>query len=1151
MKDGRERLAALSDEQRRLLASRLRQRARPAADAGIARQDRQAGDFPLSFAQQRFWFLHQLAPDTATFTVTEPHRLQGSLDIDALERSINGIVARHSVLRTTFPVIDGKPVQRVEPSLAVRLRVEDLTAELDAGRETVCRERAAHELQRPWDLEAGPLVRAFLWRLAPDDHFFLLIAHHIVSDGWSKRVLLKELLAFYQAFTRKERCALPDLPIQYTDYAAWQHEWLKDAALEPHLDYWKQHLADAPPLQMSRGRSAEAEIVADAAGVHHWQVLSPEITQALRAISQREGVTLFMSLLAVFAAVLARHTGQSDVVVGSPIANRNRAETEELIGCFMNPLPLRLDVGGRPTFRELLRRARAVALGAYAHQDVPFDLLVRTLHPRRDAGVSPLFQVMFLLQNLAWGDLELSGSTLGSKPMGIGGSDDISRLDGVVVPGDLTYPVALEMFEIGPRLAGRFEYALEYADTMSRMPAHFRTLLQAVLDEPDRPVADLGIVTPSERRQLLERNNERRTFPGGCVHELFEAEAARTPEATAVVFGSDRVRYDELNARANTLAHHLISLGVGPEVLVAILLDRSADMIAAVLAVMKAGGAYVPLDPAHPIDRLAYTVQDAAARVVLTTGEVRERLSELERAGGAAAPVWACIDEILDATAGTPAGFENPAAGVDPSNMAYVIYTSGSTGRPKGTMVSHASLANAFRAWEEVYGLRSIRSHLQMASLSFDVCTGDIVRALCSGATLVIVPHELLFAPARLFELMRREQVQAAEFVPVVLRDVIRHLESTGESLDFMRLVVAGSDGWYNHEYLKLRDLCGPATRVVNSYGLTEATIDSTWFESAGGELPGDGMVPIGRAFPNTGILLLDRDMQLVPAGTPGEIAIAGEGLARGYLGRPDMTAARFVPHPFSTAPGERLYRTGDLGRYMPDGTIEMLGRIDQQVKLRGFRIELAEVESVLAGHPMVKDAAAAIREDRPGDRRLVGYVVAADGAVANPAELRRFVRETLPDYMVPSAIVVVTALPVSANGKIDRAALPAPDGERQSDETFVAPRTATERQIADIWREVLAVEQVGLNDNFFDLGGHSLLIVQMQARLTVALGRTLTVVDLFRFPTVSSLAGHVSASPGTAGVELASARDRAQRSRDALRRGRAAADSRGMRDVR
>jgi amino acid adenylation domain-containing protein len=1151
VKDGRERLAALSDEQRRLLASRLRQRARPATDAGIARQDRQSGDFPLSFAQQRFWFLHQLAPDTATFTVTEPHRLQGSLDVDALERSINGIVARHSVLRTTFPVIDGKPVQRVAPSLAVRLHVEDLTADAGADREALCRTRAAHALQQPWDLEAGPLVRAFLWRLAPDDHFFLLITHHIVSDGWSKRVLLKELLAFYQAFTRNERSTLLDLPIQYTDYAVWQHEWLKGAALDPHLDYWKQHLADAPPLQMSRGRTAVAEIARDAAGVHHWQVLSPEITQALRAMSQREGVTLFMSLLAVFAAVLARHTGQTDVVVGSPIANRNRAETEDLIGCFMNPLPLRLDVGGRPTFRELLRRARAVALGAYAHQDVPFDLLVRTLHPRRDAGVSPLFQVMFLLQNLAWGDLELSGATLGSKPMAIGGGDDLARLDGVVAPGDLTYPVALEMFEIGPRLAGRFEYALEYADTMSRMPGHFRTLLQAVLEEPDRPVADLGIVTPSERRQLLERNGDRRRFPGGLVHELFEAEAARAPEATAVVFGADRVSYGDLNARANRLAHHLRSLGVGPEVPVAILVDRSADMIATVLAVMKAGGAYVPLDPAHPIDRLAYTVGDAAARVVLTTSAVRERLAGLERAGGATAPAWVCIDAILDAEGGDAASFENPDAAVVPSNIAYVIYTSGSTGRPKGTIVSHASLANAFRAWEEVYGLRSLRSHLQMASLSFDVCTGDIVRALCSGATLVIVPHELLFAPARLYALMREEQVQAAEFVPVVLRDVIRYLESTGQSLDFMRLLVAGSDGWYNHEYLKVRELCGPSTRVVNSYGLTEATIDSTWFEGADGELPGDGMVPIGRAFPNTGILLLDRDMQLVPAGTPGEITIAGEGLARGYLGRPDLTAERFVPHPFSPAPGARVYRTGDLGRYMPDGTIEMLGRIDQQVKLRGFRIELAEVESVLAGHPSVKDAAAAVREDRPGDRRLVGYVVAAAGAVVNPADLRRFVRETLPDYMVPSAIVVLAALPVSANGKVDRAALPAPDGERRSDEAFVAPRTATERQIAEIWREVLAVEQVGLNDNFFDLGGHSLLIVQMQARLTMALGRTLTVVDLFRFPTVSSLAGHVSASAGTAGGELASARGRAQRSRDALRRGRAAADSRGMRDVR
>jgi amino acid adenylation domain-containing protein len=1144
--EGRGRIAALSDQQRRLLVERLRQRARPAMTDGIARQPRNVGDFPLSFAQQRFWFLHQLAPESASFVVTEPHRLQGHFDLAAMERSINAIAGRHAVLRTTFPVIDGKPAQRVAPELNLRITLDDLSADPAAEREAVCRARAGRELQRPWDLETGPLVRAFVWRLAPDDHFFLLVTHHIVSDGWSRRVMLKELVAFYQAFSRGEACALAELPIQYSDYAVWQEQWLQGAALDPHLEYWKQHLADAPTLLMSRAGTLTSDGAGDGRGLHHWQVLSPAITQALRAISQREGVTLFMSLLAVFVTVLARQTGQADVVVGSPIANRNRAETEDLIGCFMNPLPLRVDTGGRPTYRELLRRVRTVALGAYAHQDVPFDLLVRTLHPKREAGVSPLFQSMFLLQNLAWGDLELSGGTMGSRPMGTGAEESFAPLNGMVVPGDLTYPIALEMFEIGSSLAGRFEYAPEYADTMSRMPDHFRTLLEGVLAAPDRPVADLSMVTAEERAQLLEWNHQRAAFPTACVHRLFEEEAARTPDAVAAVFGGERVSYGDLNTRANRVARRLRALGVGPEVLVGILIDRSLDMITAVLAVLKAGGAYVPLDPAHPLDRLRYVVGDTAARVILTTRSVRARLPLLEEAA-ASFTVWLSIDGPGQAADADAANLDG---GAEPGHLAYVIYTSGSTGRPKGTMVTHASLANAYHAWERVYGLRAMRSHLQMASLSFDVCTGDIVRALCSGGTLVIVPHELLFAPADLCALMRRESVEAAEFVPVVLRDVIRHLETTGESLDFMRLLVAGSDGWYNHEYARLRRLCGRATRVVNSYGLTEATIDSTYFDGSAGELAADGMVPLGRAFPNTELLLLDADLQLAPLGAPGEIVIAGPGLARGYLNRPDLTAARFVPHPFSTEPGARLYRTGDLARFLPDGTIEMLGRIDQQVKLRGFRIELAEIESVIIGHAAIKDAAVLVREDRPGDRRLVAYVVAAPGGAVNPAEIRSFVREVLPDYMVPSTIAVLPALPLSANGKVDRAALPAPGPDRTPDETFVAPRTGTERQIAAVWQDVLQVEQVGLNDNFFDRGGHSLLIVQLRSRLSDALKREITVVDLFRFPTVASLARHLAASTDGHVVEVAAARGRAQRQRSVIRRPRPGVDARGTRDA-
>jgi amino acid adenylation domain-containing protein len=1128
--DAKERLAALSEEQRRLLAQRLRKLTRPGSASGIPRRPRTGADFPLSFAQQRFWFLHHLAPEAASYTVTEPHRLKGPLDLEALERAVNGLVGRHEVLRTTFPLVDGQPVQRLASALHVPLVLEDLTGLPAAEREAASRLGANRELRRPFDLQSGPLVRAFVWRHAPEDHFFLLLAHHVVADGWSKRVFVKELLALYETESRGTPCALPELPIQYADYAVWQHDWLRGPALEPHLDYWKRHMAGAPPLQLHGDRPDPQQ----SRGLHHWQVLPPELTRGVRTLAQSEGVTLFMALLAAFGAVLARHAGHPDIVVGSPIANRNRSEIEDLIGCFMNPLPLRLDLAGDPTFRELLARVRAVALGAYAHQDVPFDLLVRTLQPKRDDGISPLFQVMFLLQNLAWDDLQLSGGRLGARPMTIEEGLGLERIDGLEVPGDLTYPVALEMFEVGAALAGRFEYAPEYAATLRLLPGHFRTLLQAAVEQPDRRLGSLPMLTGAERTRLLVTwNHERANRAPECAHRIIEAQARRRPDAAAVVCGGSRLTYADLNRRANAIARALRARGVTTEVPVGLLLGRSADMIAAVLGVLKSGGAYVPLDPAYPTDRLRYVIADAGVPVVVVDEVAKERLADLA-GDGPFTPVMLSLDDIA---ADDALDVEDMAPVARPENLAYIIYTSGSSGRPKGTMVTHASLANAYRGWEQAYGLESIGVHLQMASLSFDVFAGDFVRALCSGATLVVAPQDLVFSPARLYALMRAERVEAAEFVPVVLRELAAHLDAAGSSLDFMTLLVAGSDSWYTREYADLRRLCGPHTRLVNSYGLTEATIDSTFYDGEGSVPSGDGLVPIGRAFPNTDIVLLDERGDLAPPGVPGELCVGGPALARGYLHRPDLTAERFIPHPYAAEPGQRLYRTGDRARYAPDGTLELLGRIDQQVKLRGFRIELAEVESVLAGHSSVAEVAALVREDRPGDRRLVAYVVPADGMEVSPAGLRRFVRESLPDYMVPSAIVVRADLPLTPNGKVDRQALPAPDGERQSEHAFVAPRTDTEQRVAAIWRSVLHVEQVGLHDNFFDLGGHSLLLVQLHTRLHEAFDTDVTVVELFRYPTVGLLAPRVAGRRAEA--RLDGVRDRASRQRDAIERRR------------
>ena len=1128
--DSKQRLSALTDEQKRLLAQRLSRR-RPSAATTIPRQDPAQAVFPLSFAQQRFWFLTQLGGSNASYNISEIHRLKGPLDLAALDNTLNEMIRRHSVLRTTFEVADGVPQQRIAPTLRIPLPVEDLSELPPADRNAQRMAGLYAEARRPWSLTAGPVIRARVWRLAEDDHQLMVLMHHIVSDGWSQGLFVRELAALYDAYSNRRPSPLPELPIQYSDFAVWQRQWATSPEFDRQMDYWKAALQDPPVLQLPAIRSATST-PEPGRGTHKRFFLSRELSRDLRTLCQAEGVTVYMAMLAAFAILLFRYSGQDDVVIGSPIANRDRPEVEGLIGSFMNPLPIRTDLRGNPSFRELLARVRKSALGVFANQNVPFDVLVRTLQGRREGAGPPLFQAMFLLQNFGLQSLQLSTAGLAAKAYG--------ALDGITLPddfeysGDLMYPVALEILEIDTILGGVIEFAPEFAATLSGFPDHLRTLIAAALAAPDRRIGELPLLTSGERARLLvEWNHETHQFPAPCAHRLFEAEAAAHPDATAVVCGTERLSYAELNRRANDIARVLVSRRAGREIPVGILLERSVDMVAAVLGVMKAGSAYVPLDPAYPMDRLRFVARDSQLRVLITSEALRDRVPELlqDRDGPA-------FDTVVLSNVAAIAHAADVDGGAHPSSLAYVIYTSGSTGLPKGTMVTHGSLSNAYHAWESAYRLRDLRVHLQMASLSFDVCTGDIVRAMCSGATLVVVPQELLLAPSKLYDLMRAEQVDAAEFVPVVLRALVSHVESSGESLSFMRLLAAGSDSWYMHEYERILRLCGDDTRLVNSYGLTESTIDSTYFDGAGSVGADDGLVPLGRAFVNTEVLLLDRHLQLVPVGVPAELCVGGPALARGYWQRPSLTAERFVPHPFSTVPGARLYRTGDLARYLPDGTLELLGRIDNQIKLRGFRIELAEIEAVLRTHEAVREAAVVVREDQPGDRRLVAYISAAAGAAVPVDQLRTLVRETLPDYMMPSAIVTLPALPVTANGKIDRAALPAPDGGRQLEQVFVAPSTALERRVAAVWRDVLRVTEVGINDNFFDLGGHSLLLVQLHARLVETLELEISVLDLFRFPTISTLANHLT-EPLPQTRPFAAVQGRADRRRAAIQRKR------------
>jgi amino acid adenylation domain-containing protein/non-ribosomal peptide synthase protein (TIGR01720 family) len=1083
-----QRLASLSPEQRRLLELRLKQKGLTAPQAQSVIQPRPNQDsLPLSFAQERLWVLHQLQPDVPFYNEVHCFQLRGSLNTAALEQSFNAISQRHVVLRSKFVSVEGRPVQQVNPFQPLTLPIVDLSEQAEIQRETVARSIATQEAQQPFDLANDALVRITLLRLSPMHHILLLTVHHIVCDGWSVAVFIEELGTFYTAFATEEPISLADLPIQYVDFAAWQREWLQGEVLETQLTYWKQQLGGTlPVLELPTTRPRPT--TESGRGAVRISSLSPQLTRALKTLSQQEGATLFMILLAAFKILLYRYTRTEDIVIGSPIATRNRVELEGLIGLFLNTLVFRTDVSGNPTFQELLTRVRNVALSAYAHQDVPFEKLVEELQPERNLTQSPLFQVMFILQNTPNSALELSGLTI--EPW------DIDN-------GAATFDLTLSVQDTSQGLIVSWEYNTDLfdADAIDRMQGHWQTLLEAIGRNPQTRLSELPLLTDREVEQLWtwgigkQESDAALTTQPLCIHDLFEAQVKQCPDAIAIVFENQHLTYNELNNKANHLAHQLRSLGVQPEMLVGICMETSLEMMVGILAILKGGGAYLPLDPAYPIERLAFMLRDANVSVLLTQTHL---LNTLPQHPGNVL----CVDQdqSISPAVSLSAAPTNP-------NLAYVIYTSGSTNTPKGVMVTHSSLVNAYFAWERAYQLRStVTCHLQMASVSFDVFSGNWIRALCSGAKLVLCPRDLLLMPDSLYSLMRREQVDCAEFVPAVLRNLLKYLEKTEQPLDFMRLLIVGSDNWYVQEHQAVQRLCGSQTRLINSYGVTEATIDSTYFESTETEFAVDKLVPIGRPFPNSEVYVLDPDLHSVAIGVPGELYIGGAGVAQGYLNRPELTDQRFISNPFDHSKSTRLYRTGDLVRYLPDGNLEFLGRIDNQVKLRGFRIELGEIEAVLGRNPVVADAIVVVREDEPGYKRLVAYVVPVQSATFSIADLRGFLKDKLPGHMVPSAFVLLESLPLTPNGKIDRRSLPVPETARPDlHTTYAVPRNVVEATLVAIWSEVLGVDQVGIDDNFFELGGDSILSIQVVAKANQQ-NLQITPRQVFQYQTVAEL---------------------------------------------
>jgi amino acid adenylation domain-containing protein len=1071
-----ERHAELTPARRALLEKRVQDALASVGGSQAIQRRARPSLIPLSFAQQRLWFLDQLEPSSLLYLLPTAFRLAGPLNVEALKQSLNEIVRRHEALRTTFPAVDGQPVQVIAPAQTVALRMVDLRPLPEAERQAEADRLAQEDAQRRFDLGRGPLLRASLLCLDDREHVLLLNMHHIVFDGWSRGLLFKELSSLYAALSSGRPSPLRDLPVQYADFSLWQREWLQGEVLEEQLGYWKQQLGGAPSVLALPSTQAHGARPSYRSAVQPL-ILPQPLAEALRTLSRREGVTLFMTLLAAFQTLLYRYTRQTDVVVGSPIANRNRLEIEGLIGFFANTLAFRSDLSGNPSFRALLRRVEEVCLGAYAHQDLPFERLVEELHPQRDLSHSPLFQVMLAFQNTPRHALEMPGLWVSRLELDVGWT-----------PFDLT----LSLMPEAGQLTGQLKYRSDLfnGDTIRRMVDHFQTLLEGIVANPDQAIATLPLLTQAERQQLLvEWNDTRADYPRDrCIHQLFEDQVQRTPDALGLAFEYERLTYRELNRRANQLAHHLRRLGIGPERLVGICLKRSPEMVVVVLGVLKAGGAYVPLDPALPRERLAFMIGDTNLSLVVTKEETRERLAGLDA-------YTVCMDSEQEGIA--QQSQENPESDVTAQNLAYVIYTSGSTGRPKGVMVEHGGLCNLATTLIRRHGLEPETHLLLFPPLSFDVASSQIFRTLCAGATLQLVSEEMLLDGPRLTQLVRDTGVTHLNVPPSALSLF------AAETLPAVDTVIVGAE-------VCSPDLVArwaPGRRFFNAYGLTEATIGSTVFEYT----PGHERLPIGRPLANVQIYLLDAHLQPMPVGVPGELCIGGVGLARGYLNRPDLTAEKFVPNPFSPEPGARLYRTGDLARYRPDGNIEFLGRLDHQVKIRGFRVELGEIEEALGQHPAVKQAVVLALEKNSGDRRLVAYVVASQPPPPTLSELRAFLKQSLPDYMIPSAFAFLDALPLSPSGKVNRQALLTPGPARpEIEERLVLPRTPLEEVLAEIWASVLGLNEVGVHDDFFDLGGHSLLATQVISRLRDASGIELPLRSLFETPTIAAFADKV-----------------------------------------
>ena len=1085
-----DRRSKLSATKRALLEKILSAADAPAA-ATIIPARNELKPAPLSFGQRRLWFLEQLTPGTSAYNISRKVTLTGELSASVLRQTLKEIVRRHESLRTTFRMVDGEPAQWVEPAAEFEIRELDLTNTVKQSDEVerLTRRHALHV----FGLSQGPLLRATLLKLSERRHVLLLTTHHIITDGWSIDLFFHELAALYEAFATGRSSPLPELPIQYADFAAWQRQQLQNGSMERQAAYWKAQLSEAQPnLELLADKPRSGKPILD--GARQRFTVSHDLTHALRQLAQDEGVTLFMLLLAAFNVLLYRYSGQDDISIGVPAADRSRKELEGLIGFFVNTLVLRTPLRGDMSFRKFLAQTRNTALSGFAHRDLPFEQLVEMLPTKRDISRTPLFQTMFAL-HAAWFDRwTMTG---------------VEGLVEVVNTETSQFELSLDITETGNGLRASFEYSTElfHDETITRMSRHCQTLLQAIVDRPDRRLDELPLLNREEREQLLLAG-----VPAGSVYsedryinQLFEAQAASTPDAIAISFGNDRLTYRQLDEQANRLARYLLHRGVRPGQAVALCVDQKIEMGVGILGILKAGAAYVPLDPGLPRERIAFMVQDTSVSVAVTQEKWTETLS-----GCGLEFIRLDADrQLIDKQSN-----EAPAVAVGPENVAYIIFTSGSTGQPKGVLIPHRAVVNHSLLMARELGLEPGDRCLQFVSLSFDIAVEELFPTWFSGACVVTKGYEAI-STADLLRLLAKEEITVVNLPTAYWHVLVADLDRSGEKLPAkIRVVIAGGEKALTERLETWLKNTNESVLWLNGYGPTETTVTVTVLKLLPGPLTWTGpTVPIGKPLRNTHAYILDTRMEPVPVGVPGELYLGGLGLAHGYVQRPELTAQSFIPNPFAREPGTRLYRTGDRVRYLPDMTIEVLGRMDQQVKIRGYRIEPEEIEAVLGAHDAVRQAAVVAHEYAPDEHRLIAYFVTSGDGRATAAELKQYLRDRLPEYMVPSSFIELEAVPLTTSNKVDRKALVASDLVRlEREDSVVGPRTPTEQVLGTIWSNLLKLSDIGIHDNFFELGGHSLLAMQLIALVQETHHVELPLRTLFEHPTVAAFAQIVEA---------------------------------------